>query len=234
VSQQAAAETFSRQGFVPARAVLSPAECHDVLLRLPADLGEGAGSRDLLSLACCQSLVACLRFRLGEMLERDAVAIQCTYFKKSRDCNWLVPLHQDLSVPVAERVGGEHLTGWSSKQGVLYVQPPVDLLARLVAVRLHLDPCTEDDGPLRVVPGSHREGVLSPEAVAGIGRVRGSVTCMARAGEALVMRPLLLHASSKASGASLRRVLHFLFAPAQASHGLRWQTADLIPLKIFT
>lgn len=221
--QQAAAESFSRQGFVPARAVLSPAECHDILLRLPADLGEGAGSRDLLSLACCQSLVARLRCRLGELLERDAVAIQCTYFKKSRDCNWLVPLHQDLSVPVAERVAGEHLTGWSCKQGTLFVQPPAALLERIVAVRLHLDPCTEDDGPLRVVPGSHRDGILSPQAVAGTRRA--SVNCLARAGDALVMRPLLLHASSKASGTSLRRVLHFLFAPAQPPHGLRWHIA---------
>ena len=45
------------------------------------------------------------------------------------------------------------------------------------------------------------------------------------AGAALVLRPLLLHASSKASGESRRRVLHFLFAPADPPNGLRWQHA---------
>lgn len=214
---------FSQQGFLMIKGLLSQAECHDILLRLPAHLEESAGSRDLLSHAWCQALAKSLRSSLGGLLERDAVAIQCTYFTKSRDRNWLVPPHQDLSVPVAEHVDGAGLSGWSRKQGTLFVQPPAELLQRLVAVRLHLDPCMEDDGPLCVVPGSHRQGVLSPEAAAGIGRSQASVSCIAAAGDALLMRPLLLHASSKASGASLRRVLHFLFAPARPPHGLRWQ-----------
>lgn len=218
-----AAGAFSQQGFLMIKGLLSQAQCHDILLRLPAHLDESAGSRDLLSLAWCKSLATRLRSSLGDLLERDAVAIQCTYFTKSRDRNWLVPLHQDLSVPVAEHADGAGLSGWSRKQGTLFVQPPAELLERLVAIRLHLDPCTEEDGPLRVVPGSHKEGVLSPEAAAGIGRSQASVSCIATAGDALLMRPLLLHASSKASGTSLRRVLHFLFAPAQPSHGLRWQ-----------
>lgn len=219
------AGVLSQHGFVMAKGLLPQPECHDILLRVPAHPDEGAGSRDLLSLAWCQSLATRLRSSLGDALERDAVAIQCTYFTKSRDRNWLVPLHQDLSVPVAEHVEAAELCGWSRKQGTLFVLPPAELLERLVAVRIHLEPCTEDDGPLRVVPGSHRHGVLSPEAAAGIGRSHKSVSCIAAAGDALVMRPLLLHASSKASGTSLRRVLHFLFAPAQASHGLRWQIA---------
>lgn len=219
------AGVFSQHGFVMAKGLLSQPECHDILLRLPAHPEGRAGSRDFLSLAWCQSLATRLRRSLGDLLERDAVAIQCTCFTKSRDRNWLVPLHQDLSVPVAQHVEGAGLNGWSRKQGALFVQPPARLLERLVAVRIHLDPCTEDDGPLHVVPGSHRHGVLSPEAAAGIGRSHESVSCIAAAGDALLMRPLLLHASSKASGTSLRRVLHFLFAPAQASHGLRWQIA---------
>ncbi|WP_182990142.1 hypothetical protein [Massilia sp. Se16.2.3] len=37
------------------------------------------------------------------------------------------------------------------------------------------------------------------------------------------MRPLVLHASSKASGTSLRRVLHIVFGPPALPYGLRWQ-----------
>ena len=56
------------------------------------------------------------------------------------------------------------LRGWSQKEGALFVQAPVELLAQLVAVRVHLDACGADDGPLRVLPGSHRLGLVAPEA----------------------------------------------------------------------
>jgi hypothetical protein len=38
----------------------------------------------------------------------------------------------------------------------------------------------------------------------------------------MLMKPLLLHASSKVSIDSGRRVLHFVFAPAELPGGLRW------------
>jgi ectoine hydroxylase-related dioxygenase (phytanoyl-CoA dioxygenase family) len=90
-------------------------------------------------------------------------------------------------------------------------------------VRLHLDDCAEEDGPLRVVPGSHLDTWDTPEAAARARRLHGEVSCPGRRGSLLVMRPLLLHASSKACGRSRRRVLHFLFGPRGLPHGLRWQ-----------
>jgi hypothetical protein len=41
----------------------------------------------------------------------------------------------------------------------------------------------------------------------------------------MLMRPLLLHASSRASGASRRRVLHFVFGPRELPFGLAWALA---------
>ena len=41
----------------------------------------------------------------------------------------------------------------------------------------------------------------------------------------MLMRLLLLHASSKATGASRRRVLHFLFGPPRLPLGLAWAHA---------
>lgn len=38
------------------------------------------------------------------------------------------------------------------------------------------------------------------------------------------MRPLLVHASRKASLDTVRRVLHVLFGPPVLAHGLRWGT----------
>ncbi len=42
----------------------------------------------------------------------------------------------------------------------------------------------------------------------------------ARDGVAVI--PQVLHASSKATGSGLRRVLHFVFGPASLPYGLQW------------
>ena len=223
--------TFAAQGFVLLPGVLSAAECAGLAARAtPPDLptgtttGPSGGTRCLLVRPWCAQLAQRLRTHpaLSALLPAQAVAVQCTYFEKTSHRNWLVPLHQDLSVPVAARVEGAKLQGWAEKEGELFVQPPPDVLAQLVAVRLHLDPCQAEDGPLRVVPGSHLRGVLPPEQARALRDGAGEMVCTAEVGTALAMRPLLLHASSKSTGSSRRRVLHFVFGPASMPWGLRW------------
>lgn len=186
------------------------------------------GQRHLLEQPWCHALARHLQQSpaLAGLIPATSVPVQCTYFEKTpARNNWLVPLHQDLSIPVAERVGASELQGWSDKDGTLFVQPPPSLLQTLLAVRLHLDPCHADDGPLRVVPASHTQGVLAPDAALALRTTLGDVACHAEAGTVLLMRPLLLHASSKARGTSRRRVLHFVFGPAQLPWGLGWPGA---------
>jgi len=126
----------------------------------------GAGSRNLLREPWCRGLACDLRERPGPvaLLPRDAVAVQCTLFDKSPAKNWLVALHQDLSIPVKRRVDSSECSGWSEKEGGLYVQPPVEVLEQLVAVRVHIDECPAKSGALRVVPGSHVYGRLDGRA----------------------------------------------------------------------
>lgn len=188
---------------------------------------DGAGARDLLEQGWCAELGRRIRTHplIATLLPPDAVAVQCTFFQKSTEQNWLVPMHQDLSIPVRERVADAHLTGWSDKGGTLFVQPPDDVLGQLVAVRLHVDTCELADGPLRVVPGSHRSGRLNPADALQARQRFGETPCEVGQGGALVLKPLLLHASSKASGRSRRRVLHFVFGPRSLPCGLAWQIA---------
>ena len=214
-------------GFELVRGVLDPAECEALAVRIAPGGRSSAGSRGLLAESWCRELADRLRGseRLAALIPGDFAAMQCTFFEKSRGGNWLVPWHQDLSIPVAGRVEHPSLRGWSEKEGTTFVQPPDAVLAELVAVRLHLDPCGPEDGPLRVIPGSHRLGRLDPEAVPDARRSAAEVACLAGRGDALAMRPLLLHASSRSEGAGRRRVLHFLFGPAQLPFGLRWADA---------
>ena len=108
---------------------------------------------------------------------------------------------------------------------MLFVQPPLSVLQSLVAVRVHLDESGPGSGLLRVVPRSHRGGRLSEAEARHQQQANDEVQCFAKRGAALLMRPLLLHASSKATEPVRRRVLHFLFGPPELPHGLRWNNA---------
>ena len=216
---------FDADGFAMLPALLTDRE----LALIDAEMAgrSEVSARDLLDEAWCAALAQRLRGdpRLAAVLPSTYVAVQCTSFEKSLERNWLVPVHQDLAIPVAARVDHPALTGWSNKGGTWFVQPPVDLLAQLVAVRLHVDDCGDEDGPLHVVSGSHCHGRLDDAQAIALRDDRGTVACPVPRGGAMLMRPLLLHASSKATGASRRRVLHFLFGPRQLLLGLAWANA---------
>jgi len=101
---------------------------------------------------------------------------------------------------------------WSTKSGVAYAHAPAHALEGVLALRLHLDDSTLQNGPLRVVPGSHRRGVLTDEDVQTLAHEAWPVYCVAAKGDVLAMRPLLVHASSKASDGTARRILHVEYA----------------------
>lgn len=208
-------------GFALVKEAISANEREELLTRL----AHQQQSRSLLDESWCRELACRLRAsRLGQLLPDTAVAVQCTYFDKSEQSNWFVGYHQDLSVPVREWVACADCTGWTQKEGITFVQPPLPVLESLVSVRLHLDENTPDNGPLRIVPGSHVLGRLGPDTER-IRQGRDEIVCLAPERSALVFKPLLLHASSKSRSALPRRILHFLFGPAALPHDLNWHTA---------
>lgn len=215
------------QGFRLHPRLLSPRRREALLAELASPPPGAAGQRDLLEQGWCRRLAGVLLAMplLRDVLPADAVAVQCTLFEKSPDRNWLVALHQDLALPVAARVDHPQLTGWSVKAGRLFVLAPASLLSQMVALRLHLDDARQVDGGLRFVPGSQAGGVLDDTAARQWRDRVGEVPAEAVAGDGLLMRPLTLHASSKASAQGRRRVLHLLFGPRELPCGLRWPTS---------
>jgi len=212
------------QGFAVVPHVLDETECDAIAWHLDALALTGAGSRTLLSEPWCAEIAERLRQHqiVGAILQPGALAVQCTLFDKSSGKNWGVALHQDLSIPVRDRVANTDCSGWSEKEGRLYVQPPMAALADLVAVRIHVDPCPPESGALRVIPGSHILGRLDATQAERLRTDRGEHVVPVPRGGALAMRPLLLHASSKATNPAPRRVLHFVFGPPTLPAGLTW------------
>jgi ectoine hydroxylase-related dioxygenase (phytanoyl-CoA dioxygenase family) len=152
--------------------------------------------------------------------------VRTILFDKTPEENWPVSWHQDLSVAVVERVPVEGYSAWTVKNGVPHVQPPLPVMEGMVTVRLHLDDTPAENGALRVVPRSHLRGrIPSDEIMTAVGA--GQVTCECQAGDVLLMKPLLLHASSRSREAGHRRVIHIEYARRQLlSSSLRWHAGS--------
>jgi ectoine hydroxylase-related dioxygenase (phytanoyl-CoA dioxygenase family) len=163
-----------------------------------------------------------LRVLVEPVLGPKFLPIRGILFDKIPDANWKVPWHQDVTIAVQERVEAEGFGPWSIKANVLHVQPPAFVLEHMVSVRLHLDPCEEANGALRVIPGSHRLGRIREERIPAIREALSERVCVVGGGGALVMRPLLLHASSPSRAPEHRRVIHVDFTALQLPNGMRW------------
>jgi len=152
------------------------------------------------------------------ILGNGAFPFRATLFDKSSDANWLVVWHQDTALPLRARTEMPGWGPWSLKDNINYAHAPTEALEQVLALRLHLDDSSEQNGPLRVLPRTHKLGVLSDEEIDKLSRELNSEDCLASRGSVLAMRPLLIHSSSKSQNESPRRVLHIEYA-ASASLG---------------
>ena len=160
------------------------------------------------ALAGDQRLLEIARQSLG----MQAVPFRATLFEKSGKANWLVAWHQDTALPLERQFDDAGWGPWSEKAGVLYAHAPAWAISRVLALRVHLDSSTSENGPLRVIPASHSAGVLTDAQVLEYARTHPSTECPVPRGGVLAMRPLIIHASSKAREANPRRVLHIEYA----------------------
>lgn len=217
-----ASSNLEHDGFALIPAALEKQAVGQLLTLLGAV--NGAGRRGLLALPEVSALARSPRVLdlVRPYLPQEPQPVRALYFDKSPDANWLVPWHQDLTLAVRERVDAPGFGPWSAKEGVPHVQPPVELLERMLAVRLHLDDAGTDNGALRVLPGTHRLGRLTAERIQELRASVPEQTCVALAGDALLMRPLLLHASGRSESGRHRRVLHLEYAAFELPPGLSW------------
>ena len=188
-----------------------------------------AGIRNLLELVPSIRTLAQspeIRSLVTPILGERAHVVRGIFFDKQPTANWKVPWHQDLTIAVKNRLEIPDFHPWSVKAGIPHVRPPVAILEQMLTVRIHLDRTDESNGALKVIPGSHLQGRLTaPE----IDRWKQSpaISCNCQAGGILLMRPLLLHASSIAISPNHRRVIHLEYASQPLPSGLEWYYSDL-------
>ena len=165
--------------------------------------------------ALAEALVAILGSECG--------LVRGLFFDKPPGQSWALPWHKDLTIAVAaHRPAGGRFAKPRLKAGVPHVEAPECVLEQMLTARLHLDDAAADNGPLLVIPGSHRLGkrLAAPADGAAIRPIH------ARAGDVLFMRPLLTHSSGDARSdtARHRRVVHLEFAATlRLPDGYAWR-----------
>lgn len=144
------------------------------------------------------------------------------YFNKTPNQNWLVAWHQDKTTAVSKKISCPSWLNWTVKDGVRHAQPPMEVFTNMLTVRLHLDITDQTNGCLKVIPGSHLLGVLPQAEVLAHSGPNQSYYCKANAGDALLMRPLLIHSSSKATVPTTRRIIHMEYSSYELPESAKW------------
>lgn len=208
---------FEVDGFAIVKGHCPEAELNALL---PFFLQDEAGTRTGLTIPEIRAFAETWLAPLAESIVGNPVyPIRGILFDKSPGANWKVPWHQDIAMPVQKRHEVPGFVAWSVKEGLPHVRLPDSVLERVVTLRLHFDDCGAENGPLVVLPGSHRGGTL-PESEAGSGE--GALALVVQKGDVIVTRPLLLHSSSPATSASHRRVLHVEYSGTLLPEPLLW------------
>lgn len=156
------------------------------------------------------------------VLGKDPQLVRALLFDKTPDKNWLVAWHQDKTVSVNNKQYIEGWGPWTIKDGTHHVQPSEAVLNDMVTFRIHLDETNAQNGCLKVIPKSHSRGVLKQTDIDETIVQTEFIECEAKAGDMLIMKPLILHASSKAVSPYHRRVIHIEFSGYKLPDGMVW------------
>jgi ectoine hydroxylase-related dioxygenase (phytanoyl-CoA dioxygenase family) len=214
-------KTIEEYGF----AILPALFSQEHLNKLLGEIGELAPRRSRAGVrhALCLAPVAALALQPKMMglargvLGPDAFPFRATLFDKSPTANWLVVWHQDTALPLRTRAEIPGWGPWSVKEGIHYAHAPAAALSQVLALRVHLDDSSAKNGPLRVLPGTHKLGVLSDDSVHEVATRIEPADCIAPKGAVVAMRPLIVHSSSKSRDETPRRVLHIEYAASDST-----------------
>ncbi len=154
-------------------------------------------------------------------IDPKAFLSKALYFDKPENENWYVTWHQDVPINVAEKIETPGYESWTHKKGIHSVCPPEKVLHSIVTIRVHLDDTHEHNGALKVVSGAFKKR-FSDSEISTITNNCSPSTCLVQEGGALLMKPLLLHASSKSRTQKKRRVIHLEFTSTELPRNLDW------------
>jgi ectoine hydroxylase-related dioxygenase (phytanoyl-CoA dioxygenase family) len=157
---------------------------------------------------------------ISSLFDGGYFIVKSIYFDKPGESNWFVAYHQDLTISVDKKTETEGYGPWTVKQNQFAVQPPLPLLENIFTIRIHLDTTDEDNGALKVIPGSHLKDIYRPETIDWL--AEKEVSCNVNKGGIMIMKPLLLHSSGRTVNNNRRRVIHIELSNTELPEELQW------------
>jgi ectoine hydroxylase-related dioxygenase (phytanoyl-CoA dioxygenase family) len=224
-------EELDRNGFVLIKDALESAELREIERQLElipkTVIDSSAGTRNLLRRSdWIRGFVEDFGKRIiGKDFGAQPHAVRGILFSKTSEANWFVRWHQDRTIPVVEKQDVDGFAAWSEKDGVPHCYPPAHVLENMLAIRIHIDEAKQENGAIKFIKGSHAHGILDDDEKARLLETGTRVTVVADPGDIILMRPLILHSSSKSISDDPRRVLHIEYATEKLPPPLEWGTA---------
>ncbi|SHG67752.1 Phytanoyl-CoA dioxygenase (PhyH) [Chryseobacterium oranimense] len=157
---------------------------------------------------------------IRELFGEKYFVVKSIYFDKPETSNWYVAYHQDLTISVDKKLKMQGFGPWTTKKNQFAVQPPLPVLENIYTIRIHLDDTDENNGALKVVPGSHAKGIYRPETIDW--NVETEEICKVEKGGIMIMKPLTLHGSNRTTDGRRRRVIHIEFSDMELPEELNW------------
>lgn len=159
---------------------------------------------------------------LARRLLPGARPVRILVFNKSDNMNWQVPWHQDRVIAVRDMHHVDGFENWTKKVGIWHVEPPIELLQRMIFARVHLDDTDEDNGCLELALDTHEDGVIPASQASKIAQSSPQEICCARRGDVLFVKALTLHRSRASKHATDRRTLRIDYCAEQLPAPLSW------------
>ena len=159
---------------------------------------------------------------VSDRLDGNAFPVRAIAFDKSPSANWSLGWHQDRTICVKRRADVEGFGPWTTKQGLLHVQPPFSITQNMATVRIHLDPVNGLNAPLKVALGSHLLGRIAEGDASHIAASCQEHVCLANRGDVWLYTTAILHASDRTIGKRRRRVLQIDYSADTLPYPLEW------------
>ena len=217
--------TIDKDGAERFAQALDEADClrlEAALVTLPSSMpgvriGDGSQLKRFLDTAGPIGAIA------AAVLGPEANPVRAILFDKTAKRNWVLGWHQDRTIAVKERVHTDGFGPWTVKSGLIQVEPPFEILERMVTVRVHLDAADKTNAPLRIVPGSHKLGRLLEAEIERAVTTLGERLCLAERGDVWLYATSIVHASIAADPPRRRRVLQVDYSADAAPGSLTWR-----------
>ncbi len=194
------------------------------LIEFSAKIDEGTAGKRLVGHQDIQNL--CNIGEIPNIIHRitghNYKAVRAILFDKNPELNWSLAWHQDRTICVKEQIESDGFGPWTVKQGYQHVEPPFEIIATMLTLRLHLDDVNANNAPLLIAPKTHYLGKIKQSEIDGVIAKHGQYTCTARAGDIWLYSTPILHASKISHGVSRRRVIQIDFSKDTLPNGLEF------------